>query len=389
MTLPELAGQAARCFAERHGRPPRWMAAAPGRVNLIGEHTDYNEGFVLPMAIARHTLVAAAPHPQPRATIFSATQNDAVLIDLDAPITPSSPAWANYVRGVVAGFRQRGLRLPGFEAVILSSISPGAGLASSAALAVATATLLEAAAGHRLEPLQKALLCQEAEQNFAGLPCGLMDQFTSVMARQDHLLRLDCRTHLAEPVPLTAAEVSILIVNSNVRHELTGGEYAARRAQCEEAARRLAVPSLREASLTRLEAARDRLDPVLFRRARHVITENTRTLAAAAALQAGRWSEVGQLMYASHQSLRDDFEVSCPELDLLVTLARQLGRTNGVYGSRLTGGGFGGCTVSLVKTAAVEAITHYVGTAYREKIGFDATVFVSRPEDGARLLLDA
>ncbi|HXG46198.1 MAG TPA: galactokinase, partial [Methylomirabilota bacterium] len=296
MTLPELAAQAARCFAERYGRAPCWMVAAPGRVNLIGEHTDYNEGFALPLAIERHTVVAAAPHAERRATVFSTHVSDTVQIDLAAPITPSFPAWANYIRGVLAGFRQRGLPLPGFEAVILSSVPAGAGLASSAALAVATTTLLEAVSGHRLQPLQKALLCQEAEQNFAGLPCGLMDQLTSVMARrQDHLLRLDCRTHVAEPVPLTDADVSILIINSNVRHELTGGEYAVRRAQCEEAARRLAVPSLRHASLALLEDARDRLDPVLFRRARHVVTENARTLAAAEALRAGRWSEVGQL----------------------------------------------------------------------------------------------
>ncbi|MBK7999768.1 MAG: galactokinase [Verrucomicrobia bacterium] len=386
MTLTELASETSRRFQERYGHAPLSLVAAPGRVNLIGEHTDYNDGFVFPMGIERYTVIAASPSALRRAQIFSADTNSEVTIDLESTVTRGQPSWSNYMRGVIAGFQKLKIAIPGFDALVMSSVPMGGGLSSSAALEVSTATLLEAASNHRLDPVQKALLCQKAEQEFAGVPCGIMDQFTSVMAKEGHLLLLDCRSRTTELVPLTNPDLSILIINSNVKHELTGGEYAERRAQCERAAQILSVASLRDASLPMLEADRARMEPLIYHRALHVISEIARTTEAAREMRAGQWSKLGQLMYASHDSLRDDFEVSCAELDLLMDLARKLGERGGVFGSRMTGGGFGGCTVSLVETRSVDAICQHIGAAYREKTGLEATMFVSRPAGGARVL---
>ncbi len=386
MTLTELASETSRRFQARYGHAPLWLVAAPGRVNLIGEHTDYNDGFVFPMGIERYTVIAASPSVLRRAQIFSADTNSEVTIDLESTVTRGQPSWSNYMRGVIAGFQKLKISIPGFDALVMSSVPMGGGLSSSAALEVSTATLLEAASNHRLDPVQKALLCQKAEQEFAGVPCGIMDQFTSVMAKEGHLLLLDCRSRTTELVPLTNPELSILIINSNVKHELTGGEYAERRAQCERAASILSVASLRDSSLPMLEANRSRMEPLIYQRAHHVIAEIARTTEAAREMRTGHWSTLGQLMYASHDSLRDDFAVSCAELDLLVELAKKQGERNGVFGSRMTGGGFGGCTVSLVETRAVDSICEQVGGAYRKQTGIEPTMFVSRPAGGARIL---
>ena len=384
--LSQLAERTRRRFADRFGRAPQWLVAAPGRVNLIGEHTDYNDGFVFPMGIERYTVIAAAVNASRRIVLSSATTRSEANIDLDTPVQRGDPAWANYSRGVIAGFQGLRVGIPGFDAVVDSDVPMGGGLSSSAALEVATATMLEAVTGHALEPVQKALLCQKAEQDFAGVPCGIMDQFTSAMALENHVLLLDCRSRATEWVPLAAPEISVLIINTNVKHELTGGEYAKRHAQCQTAAQLLGVTALREAEMAQLEAMQSRMAPPIFRRARHVISEIARTTQAAREMRAGNWPGLGQLMYASHDSLRDDYEVSCAELDLLVDLARGLGEKGGVFGSRMTGGGFGGCTVSLVETRAVDHLTPHLGEAYRAKTGREPSIFVSRPAGGARLL---
>lgn len=386
MSLESLAARAAQSFAASFGRAPRWLVAAPGRVNLIGEHTDYNDGFVLPMAIERATVIAAAPSEQRRITLRSATTQGEAVIDLINPIERGEPAWSNYVRGVLAGFQRLGATLDGFDALIDSDVPLGGGLSSSAALEVATATLLEAMTGRLLDPVEKALLCQRAEHEFAGVPCGIMDQFISVMAKEGHLLLLDCRSRTTELVPMRDPSVAVLIINTNVHHELANGEYAQRRAQCEAAAKVLHVPSLRDATLEGLQSARAQLEPVVARRGRHVITEIERTRQAASAIRAGDWRAAGQLMYASHASLRDDFEVSCAELDLVVELAQSIGESGGVIGCRMTGGGFGGCAVSLVRTAAVPQITKQIAAGYREKTGLEPAIFSSRPAGGARVL---
>jgi galactokinase len=391
MTLQELAGITADQFARAYGRAPQWIAAAPGRVNIIGEHTDYNDGFVLPMAIERYTLIAAAPSAvraagvQLRSMEINAQPTE---IDLTKPLRPfAKGAWANYPAGVLAGFLARdGNSLGGFDALIHSTVPMGGGLSSSAALEVATATLLEAMTGKTLDPVDKALLCQQAEHQFAGVPCGIMDQFISVMGRKDHLLLLDCRSRRTELVPMSDPSVSLLITNTNVKHELTGGEYAKRRAQCEAAAKILGVSSLRDAGPAALNKAKAGMNEVVFRRARHVTAEIERTPRVARLLGASDWTGAGDLMYASHASLRDDFEVSCAELDAVVEIAKTIGTQGGMYGCRMTGGGFGGCTVALVATDAVDAISKKIGAEYKRKTGIEATLFVSRPAAGATVL---
>jgi galactokinase len=386
--LDQLAARARAQFVERFGRAARWLAAAPGRVNLIGEHIDYNDGFVLPMAIERHVVIAAdaSSNAPPRWRIASAGQAAAAEVHVDQPITRGEPAWTNYVRGVAAGFQRRGVRLPGMDLLIDSNLPMGGGLSSSAALEVATATLLEAVTNQQISPVDKALLCQKAEQDFAGVPCGIMDQFASVMARRGRLLLIDCRSRQVEQVPLGDDHVSVLIINSGVRHELAGGEYARRRAQCEQAAAALELPSLRDATLEQLESVRGRIDDVVYRRARHVITEIARTVAAAAALKRGDWPAVGDLMYASHASLRDDYQVSCDELDTLVAIARQIGRAGGVLGGRMTGGGFGGCAVCLVETAKAEQVSERIAAAYQQRTGIKTNPFSTQPAEGAGML---
>jgi galactokinase len=301
-------------------------------------------------------------------------------------VAPGEPGWSNYVRGVIAGFQKRKKRVAGFDAVIASNLPYGGGLASSAALEVAAATLLEAMTGQTLDPIKKAVLCQQAEHDFAGVPCGIMDQFTSILGQENHALLLDCRSRTTTPVAMTNPDVTVLIINTNVRHKLAEGEYAKRRAQCEAAARVLKAAALRDATMEGLDAAQGQLDPVVFRRARHVISENERTLQAARAIQASDWTAVGQLMQASHASLRDDYEVSCPELDVAVKIAQEIGEAGGVIGCRMTGGGFGGCVVSLVKTEAVKHITRSLDAAYEKKTGTQASIFSSRPAAGARVL---
>jgi galactokinase len=390
MTLSELSQSTAAQFAKTYGHPPRWIVAAPGRVNIIGEHTDYNDGFVLPMAIERYTVMAAAPSAgaAPRVQLRSTeTNGEAVVIYLSKPMQPfTKGAWVNYPSGVLAGFMARGITPGGFDALIHSTVPLGGGLSSSAALEVATATLLETITGQKLDLVEKALLCQKAEHQYAGVPCGIMDQFISVMGRKDHLLLLDCRSRRTELVPMSDPSVSLLVTNTNVKHALTGGEYAKRRAQCEAGAKALGVASLRDATLATLEQGRGRMEDVVFRRARHVIGEIERTTQAAREIQASHWKAAGELMYASHYSLRDDYEVSCVELDAVVEIARGIGLEGGVYGCRMTGGGFGGCTVALVKTEAVAAITKKLAEDYHRKTGIEASQFVSRPADGAMVL---
>ena len=393
-SLDVLREQTAGEFRTRFGRDPQVVVAAPGRVNIIGEHTDYNGGFVLPMAIERYVVIAAAVSPelknkegQSSASVYSANKQEAADLRISGPIAPGAVTWSSYVQGAVAGCVARGMNPPPFQAVIRSNVPLGGGLSSSAALEVATATLMEALVGRSIAPVQKALLCQEAEHKFAGVPCGIMDQFSSVLCTKDHLMLLDCRSQQVEFVPFSDPDVTVLITNSNVKHELTGGEYAQRRAQCEAAAKILGVQTLRDVTAQQLESARNRLDDVQYRRARHVVGEIDRTVKAARAISASRWDEVGQLMYASHESLRADYEVSCDELDLLVNLAKEIGKQGGVIGSRMTGGGFGGCTVSLVKTDSAGAVAKMLSERYQAKTGIEPTPFVSRPAQGAVILL--
>ena len=388
MTLQELGNETAQQFEKAYGRPPRWIAAAPGRVNVIGEHTDYNDGFVLPMAIDRYTVVAAAPSEKAGIVqLRSAGGHAPVVLDLSQPLKAAAKgSWHNYPMGVIAGFMANGGKPAGFDALVNSTVPLGGGLSSSAALEVSTATLLEAITGKKLGLVEKALLCQKAEHDYAGMPCGIMDQFISVMGKENHLLLLDCRSRETELVPMQDTGVSLLVTNTNVKHELTGGEYAKRRAQCEKAASVIGVPSLRDASHESLERSKPVLDSVVHRRARHVIGEIERTGSAAKRIKASDWQSAGELMYASHDSLRDDYEVSCQELDSVVEIARSIGIGGGVYGCRMTGGGFGGCTVALVKSSEVAGIINRIAVDYEAKTSIKPSLFVSRPAGGAVLL---
>lgn len=383
MQLERLITEGRTAFEQRYGRTPDWIAAAPGRVNLIGEHTDYNDGFVFPMALERYTVAFGASRPDRRVHLASLAEPETHEVALDQPLVPRPKgSWVNYPMGVLAGFLESGSRISGMDVLVHSCVPLGGGLSSSAALEVAVATLLEAATGVRLDPVEKALLCQRAEHRFAGMPCGIMDQFIAVLGQPDHALLLDCRSYRFEQVPMRDPNVTVLIINTRVKHALTGSEYPTRRRQCEEAARVLGVPALRDATPVQLESARSRLDPVVYRRARHVIGEIARTLEAAEAFRKGDWRRAGKLMYASHASLRDDYEVSCRELDVVVETAHNLGIDAGVYGCRMTGGGFGGCAVALVQTGAVAEVQARLRIEYQRRTGIEPGVFVSRPGRG-------
>lgn len=384
-TFDSLLSRGRAAFVAAFGGQPTLAASAPGRVNLIGEHTDYNDGFVMPLALDRRTLLLARPRAGGRFSLLASEIDQSVEFGLDDCRAPAPPGWTNYIRGVIAQFLKLGITPPGLDIAIVSDVPVGSGLSSSAALEVAAATLLEAATGRGLSDLDKARLCQATEHQFAGVPCGLMDMTISIMGRQDHALLLDCRSFAAEHVPLKDA--SVVVVNSGVKHSLGDGEYARRRQSCEQAvktlaARRPAIAALRDATPGDLEAARSELDPLVYRRARHVVTEDARTLRAVEALRRGDLPLVGSLMLQSHHSLREDYEVSCPELDILVELAMQV---PGVHGARMTGGGFGGCTVSLVEPAAVAALLDHINDRYPRLSGHAPTAFATRPSAGARV----
>ncbi|TWT98148.1 Galactokinase [Botrimarina colliarenosi] len=374
-------------FAEKFGAAPQCVTAAPGRVNLIGEHTDYNDGFVLPMAIDRQTVVAASKRDDDRPVVrlYSATMKGAAELTIE-PDGAELPGWAKYVRGVIDAYREAGVDVPAFDAVIDSTVPLGGGLSSSAALEVSLALVIETLNGKSLPGPQRALLCQQAEHQGAGVPCGIMDQFSSALCHADHVMLLDCRSQQPKMVPFTDPTVSVLITNSNVKHELTGGEYAERRQQCEAAAAGLGVKALRDVTPEQLAANEAKLDPLPFKRARHITGENLRTERAAEALAASDWETAGELMYASHAAMRDDFEITVPEIDKLVEIAREIGPEEGVIGSRMTGGGFGGCTVTLVRTDKAEEVARTIAERYKAATGIEATCFTTRPAEGGRVL---
>jgi galactokinase len=385
--LDERVADVSRRYEAKFGAAPKWIVAAPGRVNLIGEHIDYSDGFVLPMALDRYTVIAAGLAEGEHATFASDVSEEEAVVSLAAPKRHETRGhWSNYVAGVIAGCLARGMRPGGFRALVGSDVPLGGGLSSSAALEVATATLMETMSGTTLDPVAKALLCQKAEHDYPGMPCGIMDQFASTLCTADHLMLLDCRSRQVELIPFTDPSLTVLIINSNVKHELAGGEYAERRGQCEAASRKLGVSSPRDATREQLEAAREKLSPMEYQRQRHAITEIARTVAAADAMKAGDWTAVGRYMAESHASLHDDYEVSCRELDLLVDLADRVGLSGGVYGSRMTGGGFGGCTVTLAKTDRAAAIADEITAAYERETGIRATTLTSRPSRGAHVI---
>ncbi len=377
-----LSLTAQQTFAAVFGTAPTLGALAPGRVNLIGEHTDYNAGFVLPMALDRATVIVGQPNGTSAARLFAPAFSAFVEIPLDQLLTPSTDGWVNYVRGVIAGFQARGAIIPGFDAVIVSDVPMGGGLSSSAALEVSTAMFLQSLTSHEISPDEMALLCQQAEHSFAGVPCGVMDQFISRCAQSGHAMLLDCASLETTHIPFADDSVSLLIINSMVKHSLAESAYANRRQTCEAIAAQLQVAALRWATLATLAAAN--LDDESTRRARHVISEIARTQQAAVCLATGDWSTLGQLMRQSHASLRDDYEVSCPELDWLVAQSARIPSAAAVYGARMTGGGFGGCMILLVESVHVSDVQIEMVQAYQAHTGHDAESLISLPAAGTR-----
>ncbi|KAI5699103.1 hypothetical protein M8J75_016349 [Diaphorina citri] len=350
-------------YEAKFNAKPQWAGCAPGRVNLIGEHVDYNDGFVLPMCLPVVTVLLGSRNNSNQIHLHSdsARADKPTDISFDIPkvqkLTPGAPKWANYVKGVVSIFNDRVAPVPGFNAVILSSVPMGSGLSSSAALEVATYTFLESITDEKtLKLTDKALACQEAEHSFAGVPCGIMDQYVSVMGEEGSALLIDCKTHEARHIPLgDDHQYVFLIINSNVHHELSSSEYAVRRAQCKSVLDKLHRVSFRDVSLKSLEDkhAQKLLSDEEYKRGHHVVTEIDRTYKGANALKEGDFETFGKLMNESHDSLRDDYEVSCKELDDIAHCAQSLA---GVLGCRMTGGGFGGCAIALVHTDHVNDI---------------------------------
>ncbi|NLE51733.1 MAG: galactokinase [Chloroflexi bacterium] len=366
-------------FRERFGGEPALLARAPGRVNLIGEHTDYNDGFVLPAAIDRAIYVAARPRHDREVHFVSIDFGDQTVFTLDALDAPDLPVWSSYPRGALWWLGDQGFAVPGFDAVMGGDIPVGAGLSSSAAVEVAMIELGLALAGESLSKQAIALGGVEVEHQFIGVPCGVMDQMASAMGVNGHALLIDCRSLEATPIPVPGG-VSIMIMDTAKQRGLVDSEYATRRAQCEEAARVLGVPALRDATREQVEAAREQLGDLLYRRARHIVTENLRTQATAMALRSGGLKTAGQAMRESHASLRDDYEVSCRELDIMSDLANA---QPGCYGARMTGGGFGGCAVALVEDGAVEAFVQAVAPAYEAETGLTPQLYVCRAAAGS------
>ncbi len=376
-------------FQSRFNCEPRFFRA-PGRVNLIGEHTDYNDGFVLPMAIERGTTVAAAAREDRKIFVRSVNLNETGEIDLNAPEQKLRGSWLDFVEGVARILERRGAKLPGADLLIDSDVPTGAGLSSSAALEISVGLALSEIFGSPIEKVQLALVGQAAEHEFVGAKVGIMDQYVSALGRKNHALLIDCRSLEAEQIPFATQEAAIVICDSKVKHQLAASEYNTRRAECEEAVEILreflpGITQLRDVGVRDFEKYAEDLPTIIRKRCRHVVTENERALNAAEALKKNDLTEFGRLMWLSHVSLRDDYEVSCRELDVLVEIASHC---EGVLGGRMTGGGFGGSTVNLVRRESVENFTEKIRDEYRRQTNIEPAIYVSGPADGARELVD-
>jgi galactokinase len=370
-------------FADRFGRTPEGVWAAPGRVNLIGEHTDYNDGFVLPLAIDRRVTVAAARRPDDALRILSLEKGmaEVPLADIKAGAVQG---WAAYVAGAVWSLAQEGVRVGGLDLALTSDIPVGSGLSSSAAVECSTVLAARDLYGGPQDPIQLARIAQRAENEMVGVPCGIMDQTASMACTAGHVLLLDTRSLTTRQIPfdLDQAALSLLVIDTRVSHALADGAYAERRGACEQAARLLGIPALRDATEAMLEASRDRLGELRHRRSRHVVRENGRVLEVVRVLSLGRPDRIGPTLTASHASLRDDYQVSAAELDLAVETAT----TTGALGARMTGAGFGGCALALVPAAAARTVAEAITQAFTDRSLKAPTVFPVAPVHGARRL---
>ncbi len=373
-----------RVFRQLYSTEPR-LFRAPGRVNLIGEHTDYNDGFVLPVAIDRATIVAAAARSDRRIRVYSAEKKESVEFDLDHAGTKQRGIWQDYVEGVAQALLASGEQLCGADLALTSNVPDGAGLSSSAALEMSVGFALLSLSGAGVDRVRLALAGQRAEHEYVGTKSGIMDQFISAMGEKNHALLIDCRTLQATAIPFDTSRAEIVICNTGVKHKLASSAYNQRRSECEQAVELLRaklpdIQALRDVSVGDFEKYKELLPEVIRKRCRHVVTEDARTLHAVEALRADDLPRMGQLMYESHASLRDDYEVSCAELDALVEAAKSI---EGVFGARMTGGGFGGCTINLVEREVVAEFRKRIAGSYNEKFGREPEIYVSEASDGA------
>ncbi|MBO3740499.1 galactokinase [Actinoplanes flavus] len=383
MSGPTIPGAATAAFTEAYGTEPAGLWAAPGRVNLIGEHTDYNDGFVLPFALPQRTVAAVGPAPDGRWSVCSTLAPDPVTFGVTEP--GEVTGWGAYVAGVVWALRDAGFEVPPVRIALASDVPLGSGLSSSAALESAVLTALIDLGGLDVPLERRPALAQRAENVYVGAPTGILDQSASIRCRKDRALFLDCRSYRIEQIPfdLAAEGLAILVINSNAPHQHVDGEYGERRKSCEAAAAALGVPALRDVSTAELDGALRRLDDdVLRRRARHIVTENQRVLDTVSLLRSGRVREIGPLLTASHASMRDDFEITVDQVDVAVQSALEAG----AYGARMTGGGFGGCVLALIDADRAEATAAAVASAYQKR-GFTApTSWVAVAGPGAARL---
>ncbi|MBZ0278702.1 MAG: galactokinase [Anaerolineae bacterium] len=376
-----LHDQVVQAFQERFGEQPALVVRAPGRVNLIGEHTDYNDGFVLPMAIDRAVWIALRPRSDQAVRIHSLDFDRPAEFSLDT-MTHAASGWAEYVKGTAWALIQNGYALKGWEGVAAGDVPIGAGLSSSAALELAAARAFAAVSSLAWDAAHMARLSQQAENEWVGVKCGIMDQMISAAGQSDHALLIDCRSLETQVVPLPPDTV-IVTLDTATRRGLVDSAYNERRQQCEAAARFFGVAALRDATVEQFEASANQLDDLARRRARHVISENQRTLQAAAAMRRGDAVELGRLMDASHVSLRDDFEVSSPALNSIGDCAR---RQTDCYGARMTGAGFGGCAIALVRVDTVENFTEAVSASYTAETGLTPRIYICQASQGAEII---
>ncbi|HIH0818598.1 TPA: galactokinase [Vibrio cholerae] len=383
--MSELIQNVTTTFAQRFGYDATHLVQAPGRVNLIGEHTDYNDGFVLPCAINYQTVVAAAKREDSRVRLVAVDyDNDTDEFDLREEIAfQPKKMWSNYIRGVIKCLIERGFEFNGADIVVSGNVPQGAGLSSSAALEVVIGQTFKELYQLKISQAEIALNGQQAENQFVGCNCGIMDQMISAQGQANHAMLLDCRSLQTEAVAMPE-QMAVVILNSNKKRGLVESEYNTRRQQCEAAAKTFGVKALRDVTLAQLTAKQVELDPVVAKRARHVITENERTLQAAQALREGNMPRLGELMAASHASMRDDFEITVKEIDTLVEIVQSVIGDQG--GVRMTGGGFGGCVVALVHPTQVEAVQQAVAEHYEAATGLKVSIYVCHATSGAGLV---
>ncbi len=371
-----------KIFKQKYGNTPEYLVRAPGRVNLIGEHTDYNEGFVMPLAINYSVWIASSPIPEPEVHLHSIDFNQSIIIPITKSLTKGE-GWSEYLKGIISIFNKYKFELAGWKGVVAGDIPIGAGLSSSAALGLAIARTFGIVSNWDLDSTQMARICQIAENQWVGLNCGIMDQMISASGQKDHAMLIDCRSLKATPIPIPEG-VRVIILDTCTRRGLVDSAYNERRKQCESVASFFGQKTLRDVSYRQLYEAKEEINPINFKRALHVIRENKRVLDCAESLRLGNLDHVGELMNSSHISLRNDFEVSSNALDLIVEIAL---KTPGCFGARMTGAGFGGCAVALVETKNSKDFVKKVLNSYHRSTGKKALLYECKASAGTSYML--